>query len=310
MYALIKSILYSFTKLSIKKVTSVTKIQISAFRAGLQFIILLPYCQKISTNTKILPLSTDPWLQFKLVIRGIFGIAASVFYYYAIEILPLGDVSSLMFCQGFFTSAFSWIFLGENLDLIDIFLLCLSILGCGFISQPKMMIDYAFGNVTNEREVEQLLLGIKLACTGLAINGVSNTAIRGMKKQVHHSIVTFYYTIFGALTLWPILFFMGSIEFPIYSDLGLMVFIAMTGFICQSLMVKVFQHVSAFEASIYEVTEMIFCYILDLVAYDKVPTSWSMTGAFMIVVSAVSVAYKKYRENRSLGNKYKLLKDN
>ena len=79
-----------------------------------------------------------------------------------------------------------------------------------------------------------------------------------------------------------------------------MVFIAMSGFICQSLMTKVFQHVSAFEASIYEVTEMIFCYVLDLVVYDKVPTSCLMTGALMIVISAVSVAYKKYRENKLL----------
>ena len=60
--------------------------------------------------------------------------------------------------------------------MIDILLLCLSILGCGFISQPKMLINYTFGNVTDVGvEVEQLLLGIKLACTGLAIHGVSNT---------------------------------------------------------------------------------------------------------------------------------------
>ena len=44
-----------------------------------------------------------------------------------------------------------------------------------------------------------------------------------MKKQVHHSIVTFYYTIFGALSLWPILFFMGAVEFPVYSLAALII---------------------------------------------------------------------------------------
>ena len=170
LYALGDASLYSLTKLAVKSVSSVTKMQISAFRAGLQFLILLPYCLKSQSSENLLPLSIDWSIQFKLAIRGIFGIAASVFHYYAIELLPLGDVSSLMFCQGFFTTILSWVFLGEALNLYDGALLFVTILGCACIAQPKLLIDYALGNIEDVSRVADLLTGLKLASIALGDN--------------------------------------------------------------------------------------------------------------------------------------------
>ena len=106
--------------------------------------------------------------------------------------LPLGDVSSLMFCQGLVTTLLSWLFLGEALDLIDAGLLVTSVLGCACIAQPKLLIDYALGRLTDSFQVEQLLTGIKLAGIALFIQGVASTSIRGIKRDVHHTTITFY----------------------------------------------------------------------------------------------------------------------
>ena len=296
LYALGDASLYSLTKLAVKSVSSVTKMQISAFRAGLQFLILLPYCLKSQSSENLLPLSIDWSIQFKLAIRGIFGIAASVFHYYAIEVLPLGDVSSLMFCQGFFTSILSWVFLGEALNLYDGALLFVTILGCACIAQPKLLIDYALGNIEDVSRVADLLTGLKLASIALVIQGIASTSIRGIKKDVHHSIVTFYYTLFGALVLWPLLFSLEKVTFPSFKDLGFLFFISISGFTCQSLMTKALQHCSAFEASIYLSSELVFGYVMDAVFYDRIPTWWSVGGACLILGSALLVAWKNHNK--------------
>merc|ERR1712071_297772 len=95
-YSVLSSLVLASTGVFVKKITSVSKTELAAFRVGGQYLFLLPYVLKNFKLREIFPLH-DTWTLRLLVIRGFCGVIGVVTSFYAYEALPIGDVHTIMF---------------------------------------------------------------------------------------------------------------------------------------------------------------------------------------------------------------------
>merc|ERR1712038_307435 len=116
-YSVLSSLVLASTGVFVKKITSVSKTELAAFRVGGQYIFLLPYVL-INHPDQVLPFYN--WKIFRLLLgRGFFGIIAMICFYNSFEYLSIGETSTLMFCSAVVLTVCCWIFLGEKVDAIS-----------------------------------------------------------------------------------------------------------------------------------------------------------------------------------------------
>ena len=159
-YSIISSFILSTTGIFIKKTENVPILQLAAFRTGGQVIILWPivlfFSHKYANfgRSKKLP-QPDPfkpefnWFPFyklpltlKIVCRAIFGSTAMTCYYKSITYLPIGDASCFLFSNSIVATLLAAKVMKEKMSKRDVLLLLMSIFGCVFVAQPRVLINY------------------------------------------------------------------------------------------------------------------------------------------------------------------------
>merc|ERR1712223_1439438 len=95
-YSVLSSLVLASTGVFVKKITSVSKTELAAFRVGGQYIFLLPYVLTHFKFHEIIPFNEPSTLRL-LLARAFCGIIGVTSTYYAYSILPIGDVHTIQF---------------------------------------------------------------------------------------------------------------------------------------------------------------------------------------------------------------------
>ena len=220
-----------------------------------------------------------------------------------------------MFCSAVVLTLCCWLFLDEKVDVISWLMLSISVIGCILVARPTVVLNYVIkrltedtstGNLTlqtnttlidyDELETEKLIIGVSYGLAACILAGITFTFVKAIGKDIHFTVTTYYYTLVGAVFLWPIVYFTGDFKIPKKTpDIYLLCTLPITGFIAQGLRTLALQNETAFLVSVYSSTQLLFAFSFDYMFYQLKPNPWSSTGACLILTSVLSAGYRNSR---------------
>jgi len=226
-------------------------------------------------------------------------------FWSALDLLPLGDATTVVYCGPLFTALFGWILLGEPVPPSVIACMGSSMVGVILVTQPSFL----FGNINGEEEYTEDMaaydLGMGYAFLSAAVGGMLPVLVRKSKEchwaTVEHATALYSTAIFTpaalgmmALThdaadsdaddesstdLWE-----GILDPRALLLLGL---VALVGFGGLGLQTYGYQREAAARASVMNFLEIPFSYVLQYLMFGDLLTPLQGFGMLLVISSGL-----------------------
>ena len=254
-------------------------IEINFFRNCISFLFLLFF---IVPTGKAFLLKTDR--PFAHLIRSAIGTAGIVIGTWAITMMPLAEVTILLFTSPLFTVLLSYPILREKVGPFRLGAVLVGFLGVIAIALP-----------TTSGETLPLL-GIILGLIWGLASGSVDICLRWMGKTENAMATTFYFMLFGTLTTslhWP----WAEIKDNSFSLDALWIILGL-GVCGLTAQISKAQSYRLGEASIIApimYTMIVWNIIFDYIFWNKIPSINLMLGATIIISSNLFILYRETR---------------
>lgn len=267
MYILLAALCFSLMNMFVRLSGDLPSVQKSFFRnlvaLGFAAIILMKDRIGFSHQKGNLKL---------LVIRSLCGTIGILCNFYAVDHLLLSDASMLNKMSPFFAIIFSYIFLKEKVNFVQIFSLIGAFVGCLFIIKPN------FGSLGSLPALVGLLGGVG---AGAAYTAVRRLGQRGEKGP----FIVFFFSAFSCVVTLPYLIINYT---PMsWAQLGILLLAGLSAAGGQFAITSAYCYAPAKEISVYDYSQVIFSAILGYFLFSQVPDQYSIIGYILICGMAV-----------------------
>ena len=206
-----------------------------------------------------------------LIVRSTCGTIGILCNFYAVDHLLLSDATMLNKMSPFFAIVFSYIFLREKVNLVQIFSLVGAFVGCLFIIKPSASME-AFPAIVG-------LIGGMGA--GAAYTTVRRLGQRGEKGP----FIVFFFSAFSCLVVLPYVLFN-------YQPMTIMQFVylllaGISAAVGQFAVTAAYCYAPAKEISVYDYSQVIFSAILGFFLFGQIPDRYSVIGYLLICGMAI-----------------------
>lgn len=207
-----------------------------------------------------------------LIVRSVCGTIGILCNFYAVDHLLLADASMLNKMSPFFAIIFSYIFLKEKVNFVQILSVIGAFIGCLFIIKPSF----------EGMEVIPALIGLM----GGVGAGAAYTAVRRLGQRGEKGpFIVFFFSAFSCLVTLPYLLInyvpMTGMQIAILLLAGLS---AAGG---QFAITAAYCYAPAKEISVYDYSQVIFAAIMGFFLFGQVPDYLSVIGYILICGMAV-----------------------
>ncbi|MDW7651902.1 MAG: DMT family transporter [Bacillota bacterium] len=214
-----------------------------------------------------------------LLFRSFFGFLGLVFYFYAIDSLPLGNAVILNQMNPFFVLILAFLFLRERIVGSQWVAIAIAITGVAFIVQPG-----------GGYSLMPALVGLLSAVFAAA----AYTVIRHLRLSDAPQTIVFYFTGFTTLATIPFLVF-GQFAMPNLNQLLALLGVGVTATAGQFLMTHAYRYCEAGDLSIYSYGNTVFATFLAVIIWGELPDSLSLFGIALVLTGAY-INYNAKRE--------------
>jgi len=204
-----------------------------------------------------------------LLLRSIPGFLGVVIYFYATDLMPIADATTLLRLSPFVVTLLASYFLKEKISKKQVPTLILAFIGTLFIIKPEFSYEL----------IPSIMMIFAAFCAGIAY-----TTIRYMKNIEHPLTIVFHFSLISVLGSFPLMIFNyvhpTRIEFLMLLGIG---FFASLG---QFFMTYSYKNAPAAEISILNYTQILFSGILGFIFLSEIPDIYSLIGTSLIIFSA------------------------
>ncbi|MCR3921432.1 MAG: DMT family transporter [Firmicutes bacterium] len=206
-----------------------------------------------------------------LLLRSLFGFLGLVFYFYAIDRLPLANAVILNQMNPFITLVLAYLFLREHVYNPQWFAVGVAMLGILLIVKPGF--GYTFAPA---------LVGILSAFFAAA----AYTVVRHLRLTDQPQTIIFYFTGFTTMATLPFMVW-GNFIMPDFAQMGALATVGITATIAQYLMTYAYRYSEAGDLSIYSYSNTIFAVVIAMLVWQEFPDLVSIVGIMLVLVGAV-----------------------
>ncbi|XP_072176372.1 solute carrier family 35 member G1-like [Diadema setosum] len=232
-----------------------------------------------------------------LLLRIVFGASTMILGFYSFQNIPVGDANALLLCNTIFTGIFAWVIMGERYTLVDATLAVIAIFGVALIARPSFL----FGDLVAAPKEGNTLLGVLAALLSAfcaATVFVITRKLGGIK--VHPLIQIMAFGSAGSVLTAIVTTVMGEWKIPQCGrDRLIVIFIGISGFLGQILMVLAFQFERASYVAMVRSNNVIFSFLLEFAVFGHVPHWLSVVGTLSILLGSLGVTIKKWIASRN-----------
>jgi drug/metabolite transporter (DMT)-like permease len=246
--------------------------QIAFFRNLFGVIILLPLLLRYGASQ----LKTGD-MGF-MAARGVFNAAAMLSFFVALTMLPLAEISALMFTVPLFVAVMVALFLKERLGPHRVAGLVIGFSGALIILRPG---------------IEIIHVGALYALFSAITWGTAVVLIKHLSRTNSTVTITFYgmsfltiFTFLPALFVW---------EWPTGGQYAWLAVIAAGGTAGQLMFTQSLKIADATLVMPFDFTKLIWASVFGFLIFSEIPTSWALLGGAVIFASS---SYITYREGR------------
>ena len=217
-----------------------------------------------------------------LILRGLFGIAAILLNFYAVDRMNLADANMLNKLSPFFMVFFSWLLLKEAFGFRDVIALLFAFFGTLLIVKPG-------GGMP-------ILPALAGALSGIG-SGIGNTYVRdAAQKGASKERVVLVYSAIAVLVCLPIVLRDYHPMTP-RQVLALLACGLCSG-IGHSLNVVAYANAPAHDISVFEYSQVLFAAFLGFAMFGQIPDWLSILGYIVIIGTGVVVFLKEREEEK------------
>ncbi|KAI6021011.1 drug/metabolite transporter superfamily [Pisolithus marmoratus] len=236
-----------------------------------------------------------------LACRGVAGFFGVFGIYYALQYLPLGDVTVLTFVGPIFTGIAGRLFLGETYSKREALASFCSLFGVVLIARPPFLFESArdpefeepvvnaattFASVFTQLQILRLVL---IMC-------ISVIAIRAIGTRAHAMHSTAYFSLSCVVVSMIGLFLSGEpIIYPTQWQWNvLLLLIGVLNFAAQMYLTMGLQRETAARGTIGVYVQVIFADVLDVSFFKTVPNLLSFLGTGIIMTCAIYIVVSQH----------------
>lgn len=277
-FAMISSLTLVVMNLFAKLCTVLPVFEIGVFRFIIQLVITMPLL--IYSNDKII---FSPKIMLFLLLRGFTGTSGMLTRLYAVQNMPLGDATVLMFTTPIFVAIFGRIFLKEPLHRMYIFLLLLCLAGVILIARPS----FIFGHPDTAPEYESIWLPSLSAVMSAITASISMILVRVLRRySIKSSVIIFYFGLVGLLYSLLGSYFDRGFQFPFCQSIDYLfaICIGIFAFLVHAALNAALKFEKAFIVSLGLTSGIVFGYVVQVLAFALVPSGLSFGGAALITL--------------------------
>ncbi len=232
----------------------------------------------VKTRSLAFVKSRRPGLQF---VRALALFGATFTLYVAITRMPLGDAAAIQFLAPVLVTAFSGLFLGEQVG-------------------PRRWIGVVFGfiGVLLVARPGSGVLGwnalLPLACAVLL--AVYMMLTRVIRDKDSSETTIFYTTAVGAVVLSFLV--IANWQTPTTFEWALMIGMGATGALGHFMLVKAFHRAEASALAPFTYSQVVAAILWGYLVFADVPSIWTLLGASIVIGSGIYIWYRETRVPR------------
>ncbi|NJR13072.1 MAG: DMT family transporter [Phyllobacteriaceae bacterium] len=227
---------------------------------------------------------------FGQIWRALVGVSAMTCFFYAITRLPLPEVTALGFASPLFVVVLSALFLGETVRIYRWTAVVGGLVGVTIIAWPRFT---AFdGNLGGEAT-----LGAFATLAGAFLAALAMLFVRRLVKTETTQTIVLYFSLIAALAALASLPFGWIMPTP--QQAALLIAAGCCGGIAQIMMTEGYRHAEASLLAPFEYASMLFAIIIGYVAFDEVPSAYTLAGGLIVVAAGIFIIWRE----RQLGLK-------
>jgi len=262
-FMLLSALSFSIMGVMVKQVSDLPLIEAVFFRNLVSTFIALFIC----INGRI-PVFRKGQNTKLLVTRSLLGLAGVMGYFYSIQNLPLADAAILNRMSPFFVLVFSYFFLKERINKLQVFAVILAFMGIGLVIRPEF--NYS---------VLPSLIGLGAA----VFAGLAYTVVRKLSHTEHPSTIVLYFSAISVIGTLPVLLFTFVKPSPIE-----WLYLVLTGIFAaggQYALTYSYKLAKASEVSIYSYATVIFSAIIGYLLWQEMLSTLSIIGICVVLVA-------------------------
>lgn len=221
---------------------------------------------------------------FLQVLRGGFLLAATLFFFAAIIVMPIADALAIAFVSPFLVTILSPFLLGERIGLYRISAVLIGFIGTLIIIRPGI-------GALNIGALMALGTGTMYAFYSIATRKLSGTA---------PPIVTLTFTaLLGTIVMSATLpFYWSSLGL---SDIGWMIGMGLFGALGHYFFIKAYDYAEASFLAPFSYAEIVTATLFGLIFFGDFPDAWTWAGTVIVIASGIFISLRKrYRAKREL----------
>jgi len=219
---------------------------------------------------------------FLQVVRGGFLLAATLFFFGAIVLMPLADTLAIVFVSPFLVTLMSPLLLGERVGWFRILAVLIGFVGTLIIIRPGA------GEV-NIGAVMALGTGLMYAFYSIATRKLSGSA---------PPVVTLTFTaLMGTVVTSAALPFFWA---PLSStDIGWMIAMGLLGAAAHYFFIKAYDYAEASFLAPFAYSEIVTAVLFGWVFFNDLPDAWTWTGTAIVIASGIFISIReRYLDNQ------------
>ena len=249
-------------------------VEISFFRFFFSMVSILPLM--VSSGATLFK-TERPMMH---VLRAILGAVALGLCCYSVNIMPLSENTTIMFCEPLFFLPLAYILLKEKVDAPRWIATIVGFIGLMIILRPG---------------TEAFRIVAFVPMTAAILFALSNIMVKKMTGE-HASTMLFYFGVGTTLfALIPLPFFW---EMPTLNELGLLVLLGIGGNMIQVCLFRAFSATDASALAPFRYVEFIISAVFGYLLFSQIPTVWILSGAALITLSTFYITIMETRKEK------------
>ncbi|CAK9813234.1 Solute carrier family 35 member G1 [Anthophora quadrimaculata] len=284
--AFLSGTFFTISSALVKAVQNVHPMVLLGIRAILQMLVMAGVAMKVSKS-----LFGPKGQRMLLHLQGVVGGATLSLLYYSFRKLPIGDATTIIFSSPVIVIALSFILLKEPCGILRVIVMCALFAGVVFVAKPPFLFQ-------NQRVESYNIMGYVCAILATFFTAL-NIVIMRKCSEIHYSAIIFNLSWWSFITA-VFFFFLISDDHEQKSKLSFdwitwskILLVALTGLLGQVLVTNALKIEGAGKVSVTRSLDIILAYVVQIYFFGDQPTSTSIAGALLIIVSVICMGFEK-----------------
>ncbi len=226
-----------------------------------------------------------------LLVRGLFGFAAVVCFYYAIAHIPLADATVIQYTNPVWTALLAAAVLGERLWPIEIVGTAASLAGVLLVARPSFL----FG--AESAHLDPAVAGIALA--GAMLSAAAYVSVRKLGESEDPRVIVFYFALVSTVGSLPVA--ATEAVWPTPAEWLALLGVGVTAQAAQLFMTHGLKRERAGRAMAVGYLQIVFAALWGVLFFAEVPGAWSYAGAALVVAGTWMIGRRSTGEPSPAG---------